>query len=176
MRRWVVVAALLAGACGQELKLGSSIGMEPITGETYAFLNDDTCEPQGSDCLLSFERDVVIATKQSYVKLDGLVDYVKAVDLGVRRLELRDGELHTLVKPEGTVTLARGLVLNQAQLQALPQTLRLEGETFEPLRRQIRAGQSATLHVVGKVRVHAPLPGWLVVRYDVLPVMIIGEQ
>lgn len=179
MRLSKVVGALalvVTCACGAELKLGSSTGLDPIAGETWTFLNDATCELSGGACRLTFERDVVIATRKSYVKLDGLISYIKAVDLNVRVLEFIDGDEYTRVKPEGTVTIANALKLSQSELESLPQTLRLEGAAFEPVRQQIEAGQSATLHVVGDIVVHPPLPSYLVIRYDVQPVMIIGEQ
>ena len=173
----IAVAALVVfSACGRELQLGTSTGLDPIRGETFAVLDDSVCTQASGDCRIGFERDVVIATKQSYVKIDGLVAYVKAVDLQIRVITFIDGDDGTRVKPEGTVTIADTLRLDEASLAALPLTLRLEGDAFEPVRKQIEAGDPATLNVVADLVVRQPLPSYLVVRYDVQPVLILGEQ
>lgn len=179
MRLSVMVGALaltVTSACGRELQLGSSTGLDPIWGETLAVLDDSTCAMAYGDCHIRFERDVVIATKKSYVKIDGLVAYVKAVDLDVRDLTFVDGDLGTRFLPDGTVTIARALELGPDELAALPRMLRLEGLSFEPVRRQIEAGEPATLHVVADLVLSQPLPSYLLVRYDVQPILIIGEQ
>ena len=179
MRLSVMVGALaltVTSACGREFQLGSSTGLDPIRGETLALLDDSTCGSPYGDCHIRFERDVVIATKQTYVKIDGLVAYVKAVDLDVREITFIDGDLGTRFLPDGTVTIARALELGADDLAALPRMMRLEGLSFDPVRQQIQAGDPATLHVVADIVITQPLPSYLVVRYDVQPVLIIGEQ
>lgn len=175
-RAFGALAAVVVSACGQELQLGSSTGLDPIAGETLAVLDDSVCGQSYGDCRVHFERDVVIATKKSYVKLDGLVSYVKAVDLDVRVLTFVDGDTAVKFVPEGTVTIAGELQLHREELMMLPQQLRIEGDTFEPVRKQILNGEPATLRVVADVVVPQPLPSYLVVRYDVQPSLIIGEQ
>ena len=179
MRLSVVVGALaltVTSACGREIQLSSSTGLDPIRGETIAVLDDSTCAMAWGDCHIRFERDVIIATKKSYLKLDGLVAYVKAVDLDVRTLAFLDGDLGRRFIPDGKVTIAQTLELSPEDLSALPQRLRLEGEAFEPVRQQILASDPATLHVVADLVISQPLPSYLVVYYDVQPVLLIGEQ
>ncbi len=173
-RLGMVGALLVLCACGAELKVGKSIGLTPITGDTKVALSANrACETV--DCRVTFNRAVMMATKQELSQLD---DAVKAIDLELKELSFTDVERNVKLGADrlrsGTIVVGDDLVIGVAQLEHLPLTLRLEGLALEEVKAQVARGEGATLMIHAEIVIGPPMPRTLLVKYDVQPSLVLG--
>ena len=191
------LALALSVACscgGPEYAVGPKEGLPPFTGDAHANTSTFACgqpleaegytvktEAAGSDCRLTFERDITIAEPEDYERISQLQGLVKAVDLEVRSLTFQDEatgatlSIATQVK-DATLSVNGQVVMTRAQLTALPQTVRLEGAALDPLRAQIEAKQPAVVHISAMMVVSPPYPMKLAVHYEVQPYIVLGPH
>ncbi|MBL8953760.1 MAG: hypothetical protein JNK82_23495 [Myxococcaceae bacterium] len=172
----MTLGALVLAGCGAELKLGESVGLSPITGETKVALTANrACDT--ADCKVTFNRAVVMATRQELAGLDGAV---KAIELELKELSFTDSDKGERIEgqrmPAGTVTIGEELVIGVEHLSKLPITLRLEGRALDEVKAQIAAGENATLMIRAEITIAAPMPRNMIVRYDVQPTLVIGAR
>jgi len=171
-----VGALLVLSACGAELKVGQSIGLSPIRGETKVALSSNrACETV--DCRVTFNRAVVMATRQELSKLD---DAVKAIDLEVKELSFTDADRNERLGPErlrsGTIVIGDELVIGVEALQRLPLTLRLQGIALEEVKAQVERGEGASLMIHAELVIGPPMPRSMLVKYDVQPSLVLGVR
>ncbi len=176
MGRVGMVGALLFCACGAEIKVGSNVGLKPITGETRVSLSaNKACETV--DCRVTFNRAVLMATNKELAKLD---DAVKAIDLEVRKLSFTDADRSERLGRDrirsGTIVVGDELVIGAERLDELPLTLRLEGRALEQIKAQVAAGEGATLMIHAELVIGPPLPSVMIITYDVQPTLVIGVR
>jgi hypothetical protein len=193
----IIVSAIalgLACACGAEYRVGPKQGLQPFSGDAHASTESFTCgqplqaegysvttQVVGSDCRLTFERDVTVATADDYSRLTDFQGLVKAVDLEVRSLTFQDEDtgatlsLETQVK-DALLSVNGQVVLTKVQLTALPVTVRLDGPALESLRAQIEARQPAIVHLSATLVVTPPFPKRLAVHYEVQPYVVLGPH
>src|SRR4051812_2439385 len=105
--RLSAIALLLCG-CGIEVHVGAKDGIKPISGDVAANTEAFTCGQPieadgysvessrvGTDCQISFDRDVVVATAADYDRAGSFknaANLLRAVELEIRRFSFIDAD------------------------------------------------------------------------------------
>lgn len=198
---FTMMAACSLFACEQisdvlpELTLGAEDGIPPVSGSTVFEVPQDfkcgepvvdpemkykiTTTGTQEECTFTFDQDVPVLKASEYASRPELkgAQLVKAVDIDVKKLAVKDGDGKELAPKNLTGKAFGSQILTKEDLARTPPfTKRVEGEPLSALKQIVQNKQDIVIpiQVVVVVNISPTPPAKIALDFDAQPNLVFG--